>query len=101
MPGSSLLALVGFLLDMHSMHPTHMKSHSNTWIRVGGYTLKHDRCSSITERAINNIGVSCDPANISHTCKDVLLWVVVKCILNGEEEDARERERERERAFSQ
>ena len=78
------------------LHPIHVKSDSNTWIRVSGNTLKHDRCSSITERAIDNIGVSCDPTNVSQTCEDVIiLWVVVKGILDGEE-GKRERERERE-----
>ena len=87
------------------LHPIHVKSNSNTWIRVSGNTLKHDRCSSITERAIDNIGVSCDPTNVSHTRKDVIiLWVVVKGILDGEVGDkeregkrGRERKRERER----
>ena len=55
--------------------------HSSTWVRVSRYTLKHDSCSSITERAVDNIGVTCDPTNVSHTGKDVLLWVVVKGIL--------------------
>jgi hypothetical protein len=69
-----------------------VKSHSNTWIGVSGNTLKHDRCSSIAERAIDNIGVSCDPTNVSNTCKDVIFfWVIVKGILDEEEED-KERE---------
>ena len=88
----------------YNMLPIHVdvRSHSNTWIGVSGNTLEHDCCSSITERAIDDIGVSRDPANVSHTGKDVIVfWVVVKGILDVDgEEEQKERDREeRERGW--
>ena len=47
-----------------------------TWVWVHGHTLKKDRGGSIAERAVNHAGVASDPANVSHTRKDVSRTVV-------------------------
>ena len=82
---------------LHILHVQGLKS--NTWIRVCWDTLKHDSCSTITERTIDNAGVSRDPTNVSDTGKDVFVRVVVKGILQerGGREKESETGKERER----
>ena len=36
-------------------------------IREGGYAFKHDGCTPLQQRPIDNVGVPCDPANVSGT----------------------------------
>ena len=64
----------------------HIHTRSLTWIRVGWVALKEYSRSSIAKHTIDNIGVACDPAYVSHTGKNVRVWVVIKGILNGERE---------------
>lgn len=55
-----------------------------TRIRVNWGALKEDTGCSIAEGPIYHIAVSCDPADVSHTAKDVS-WLVVKHKLRKQE----------------
>lgn len=54
--------------------------HFLTWVRVHWSAFKQDRGGSIAEWSIHNIAMSRDPANVSHTAKNIAL-LVVKYIL--------------------
>lgn len=47
-----------------------------TRVRVNGGALKKDTGCSIAEGPIYHIAVSCDPADVSHTAKDIPRLVV-------------------------
>lgn len=50
--------------------------HFLTWVRVHWSAFKQDRGASIAEWSIHNIAMSCDPANIGHTAKNITFLVV-------------------------
>ena len=54
----------------------------NTWVWVVWNALKQYGGSSIAERSVDNVRVASDPANVSHTGKDVT-GSVVKHVLQG------------------
>ena len=58
----------------------------HTRVRIDGGTLKQYTGGTIGERTIDHIGVTSDPANVSHTCIDISR-TVVKHILWAEGEE--------------
>ncbi len=55
----------------------------HTWVWVGGVALKEHSGATIAEWAIHHVGVACDPTNVCHTRKYIiLLRVVVKGVLH-------------------
>ena len=54
-----------------------------TWVGVCGMALKEYRSGSITERSIDNVRVSSDPPNVSHTGKDIPRLVVKHVLQEG------------------
>lgn len=61
---------------------------SLTRVRIDRSTLKKDSGTTIAEGAIDHIGVSCDPADVCHTAKDVPV-VIVEHVLNKRREAGR------------
>ena len=51
-------------------------------IRVGWHTFKHDLCSAGNQRAVGNVGVSGDPADVGRAPEDVF-WTDVEGPLHG------------------
>ncbi|MNT14559.1 hypothetical protein D3C72_1495720 [compost metagenome] len=52
-------------------------------LRVRRYSFKDNRCSSIQQRAVYNIGVTGDPADICRTPVDIIFFIIkyiLECI---------------------
>ena len=50
-------------------------------IRVGWHTFKHNGCRAIRERAIDNIAMPGDPADVSGTPEDVALLIIKRVLV--------------------
>ena len=53
-----------------------------TAVGPGGDALKHERCRAVRERAVDDIGVTGDPAHIGRTPVDIAI-AIIKNVLVG------------------